>query len=66
MNTNEIIYETGTYRTNALDYKLVEGNGTPKVQIVYRKHNGKWWDVSNDGHNQATWDTIKKEGTKLG
>jgi len=67
MNTNEIIYETGTYRTLTMEFKLVQGNGTPRVQITHRKINSQWWDIapSAGDHTQERWDAIKKQGTKI-
>lgn len=64
MNT-PIIYEAGIYRTNALDYRLAQGNGT--VYIEHRRHNSQWWDIAygDKMHTQEVWDNIKKEGKKL-
>lgn len=67
MNNNEITYEEGTYRTRTMEYKLVQGNGTPKVQITHRKIGSHWWDIAYGVkcHTQEAWNNIKKEGTKL-
>ncbi len=66
MNTNQITYESGTYRTMTMEYKLVQG-GNPKVQITHRKIGSQWWDIAygDKMHTQATWDAIKKQGTKI-
>lgn len=67
MNINPITFETGTYRTATMEYKLVEGNGTPKVQITHRKINSPWWDIAygNSFHIQEAWDNIKKMGVRV-
>ena len=60
-----LTYESGIYRTPALDYRLKKG--PQGVYIEHRRHNSQWWDIAygDAQHTQECWDIIKKEGNKI-
>lgn len=62
MNMTPITYESNTYKTRTLEYRLK--HGPLGVYIEHRKHNSRWWDIAYGAsqHTQEVWDTIKKEG----
>jgi hypothetical protein len=60
---NPITYENGTYRTQALDYRLKK-DSKGNAYIEHRKHNSQWWDIAYGDacHTQEVWNNIKREG----